>query len=789
MRKWSFKFFDYDLNVATPLKYDVDEWKSFGISFGREEKTSILKSYSAQFTFINEDADYLKNIVKNRNFSARIGLNVYLEGNLYYQCRLELFECKIEYNTFQCPVYVGGFFALLDNEWNVKRTISNRIVIPEHVENGVKYLSASIPDNDFENIRFSGGGYKYEKLLNINAEKIELSKGSQVSIWNDRYQCTGKANFLPIVNNSGDNQLKYFQDTQEATILNNNSEITMKNMFFLSQKRINSGSIEINGSFGQVEWEQGNQNFPQGIDREYQCKAKIIFYLLVYDNWTQDESATWRPAEHSLIAINNIGVAEIASKELDLTGAFYMNDEGKNVMVFFQNGGHYPSTANTEFHFENITFDTSWLKNYSGGHGGYYLGLCASIEVQYLETYFGVNQWTTLALTHNLYAYDSDVKIFMRYNDFHINQSARKICGIRPSVLFKKMVESINGKATPRYDAEGNSLGNYDGDYKLNFDLSALESADSTLTLFSDKMAKGDLELFEAGMMTSLEELCKFIYVNMGLKMCCIYDRLTDTYNISFKSMTDLYTQDEVCELDGKTTRVSISATADEIYSHIKVGYNNLEEAIMGQKEYNALSTFKTEHKERPELAMELFSLYKGGNFDVETIVYSMQGNEDTDVNSDNIFILEVNRIGGRFGNVSKLYPVQYGNINKGLNVGISPKRLLKLHKNEMVSIRQLNFETTTRDADFEYLSIKENTDEDTIGVPKLYSPFTLQVKSAGLIDVLNKIESNPFGLITFKIGGRKYSGYLANVTECVSINPMNEQESEFLLFSKQIPF
>ena len=785
MRKWSFKFYDYDLQKATPLKYDVDEWKSFGISFGREEKTSILKSYSAQFTFINEDADYLKNIVRNRNFAAKIGLNVYLEGQLYYQCRLELFECRIEANVFSCPVYVGGFFALLDNEWNVKRAISNRIVIPEHVENGIKYLSVSIPDNDFENIRFEGGGYKYEKLLNITAEKLELSMATGTSAWirNYQYQCNHKANILPIVNESGDTQLKYFQDTQEAIVLNNSSDITMKNMFFLSQKRANSGSIEINGSFGQVEWEVGN--YPIAIDNEYDIKARITFYLLVYDNWTQDEGAKWRPSEHSLIAINNVGIAEVRTQQLDLKGAIYMNDDGKNVMVLFQHGGHFPSTANTEFHFENITFDTSWLKNHVGGHDGYYLGLCATLEMSYNDN----GNWVNLAFDHNFYAYDSDVKIFMRYDDFKINQAPRKICGIRPSVLFKKMVENINGKATPKYDAEGNSLGNYAGDYKLNFDLSALENADKDLTLFSDKMAKGELELFAGGMMTSMEELSKFIYVLFGLKMCCIYDRLTDTYNISFKSMDDIYTSAEVCELDGKTTRVAISATSDLIYSHIKVGCNNLEEAIMGQKEYNALSTFKTEHKERPELAMELTHLYKCGCFDIETIVYTMQGNEDTDVNSDNIFALEVNRIGGRFGNVSKLYPVQYKDINSGLNVGISPKRLLKLHKKEMVAIRQLNFESSTRDADFEYLSVKENTDEDTIGVQKLYSPFTLQVKSAGLIDVLNKIESNPFGLITFKIGSRKFSGYLANATECVSINPMNESESEFLLFSKNIPF
>lgn len=786
MRKWSFEFYDYDLGIATPLKYDVDEWKSFGVSYGREEKTSILKSYNAQFTFINEDADYLKNIVNNRNFSARIGLNVYLENQLYYQCRLELYECKIDGFTFQCPVYVGGFFALLDNEWNVKRTISNRKEIPAHTDGNVYYAGVSLPDADFEDIRFSGGSYKYQKLLTINADKIEVSKGTEFGV--DTYQCNKKANFLPIVNESGDNKLKYFQETQNATILTDSADVSIKQMFFIADNRKNVGNVVINGNFGRVEWEVGNHNFPSGIDREYQCKVKTIFYLLVYDNWTQDEQAKWKPSSHSLIALNNVGYAEIASSESNMTGAIYMNDEGKNVMVLFQNGGHFPSTADTRVHFEGLTFDTTWLKNYTQGHGGYYLGLCASVEIQYFEPYFSINSWVKLETTHDINAFENDIKVFCNYDNFMINTTARKICGIRPSVLFRKMIDNINGKGA-KYDANGNFIGNYSGDYKLNIDLLVLENADAGLMLFSDTMCKGDLNNFAAGMMTSLEDLCKFIYVNMGLKMCCIYDRLTDTYNISFRTMQDCYTQDEVCELDGKTTRVAINANSEEVYSHVVVGYNNLEECIMGQKEYNTKNTFKTEHKERPQLDFELVSLYKGGCFDIETIVYTMQGNEDTDVNSDNIFVLEVSRFGGRIGILNKVYDVLYKDINKGLNVGISPKRVLKLHKKEMVAIRQLNFETSTRDADFEYLSIKENADEDTIGVQKLYSPFTLQIKSAGLIDVLNKIESNPFGLITFKIGGRKFSGYLANATECVSINPMNEQESEFLLFSKNIPF
>ena len=781
MRKWSFEFYDYDLKVATPLRYDVDEWKSFGISFGREEKTSILKSYNAQFTFINEDADYLKNIVKNRNFSARIGLNIYLETKLYYQCRLELYECKIEGFTFQCPVYVGGLFALLDNEWNVKRTISNRKEIPAHTEGNVYYAGVSLPDADFEDIKFSGGGYKYEKVLEITEDSIEVSRG--VANHTAQFQLQDKANYIPLKNASGDEKLKFFQESTYLSVKNNSQDVTMKQMFVISEARVNAGSIVINGDIGRIRYEISN-NDALIWNKEYDVKLTLNFMLCVYDRYTTDENAKWKPSEHSLIAVNNVGYPELVSKNYtNIKGKVkYDSDTQKYYFIPYYD---YNDVNNPLIHFENISFDTSWISN-TTSKNGYMLALCMSVEMQYY--YSGITPWRSINGSQDLFAEDNNIKVFLTYEDFKINQLSRKICGIRPSVLFKKMIDNINGKGT-RYDANGNFIGNYSGDYNVNIDLSVLENADAGLMLFSDTMCKGDLNNFAAGMMTSLEDLCKFIYVNMGLKMCCIYDRLTDTYNISFKSMEDIYTSAEVCELDGKTTRVAISATSDLIYSHVVVGYNNLEECIMGQKEYNTKNTFKTEHKERPQLDFELVSLYKGGCFDVETIVYTMQGNEDTDVNSDNIFVLEVSRFGGRIGVLNKVYNVQYKDVNKGLNVGISPKRVLKLHKNELTCIRQLNYETSMRDADFEYMNVKENADEDTIGVAKLYSPFTLQIKSSGVIDVLNKIESNPFGLITFKIGGRKFSGYLANATECVSINPMNEQESEFLLFSKNIPF
>ena len=789
MRKWRFEFYDYDLQQATPLKYDVDEWKSFGVSYGREEKTSIVKSYSAQFTFINEDALFLRDIVKSRGFSARIGLNVYIDdlNDLYYQCRLELYECKIFGNTFQCPVYTGGFFALLDNEWSVKRTISNRIEVPKHVEGNVVYNGISYPDNDFENIRFIGGKYKYEKLLNVNADRLELSKAYGMSgtfVAGEENQLRNKANFLPIVNEGDDKRLRFFSDSVNAVVLDNQAEVTTKQMFVLSQSRINAGTIEVNGSIGRLECLSNSNAFDWSGGTEYECKARIVFYLCLYDNFSTSENDKWRPSEHSLLANGNVGYADVSAVEIPLTATCIINDEGNNALVFFQNGGHYPSTADTEVHFSNISFDVSWLKNYVSGHGGYYMGLCATINFYYKDN----GMWVNVGNGAEVISYRNAFNVNMKYVDFMVNPYRRLFSGIRPSVLFRKMVEKINGKATPKYDNDGNSLGNYNGDYKLNIDLSELENADSGIMLFSDTMAKGSLSDKSAGMETSLEDLCRFIYVNFGLKMCCLYDRANDAYNISFKQMSDLYDNSEMLAIDNNTTRVEINANAEVVYSHVKVGYNNIEEAILGLKEYNTLNTFKTEHKERPELSLDLFGVYKGGCFDVETIAHTMQYDDDTNVNSDNILVLEVNRIGDRII-TSKNYNVNYKDVSVGLNCGITPKRLLLLHMNELVAINDLSFETSHRNADFEFLGVAENKNETTAGVVMLYAPFTMSVKGAGLIDVISKMDANPFGYVRIKIGGATYVGYLANDTECVSVNPMNEQATEFYLLVKFIPF
>lgn len=786
MRKWRFEFYDYDLQQAVALKHDIDEWKAFGISYGREQKTSILKSYSAQFTFIKEDADYLKNVIKTRGLSARIGLNVWLSGKVdgqdvrYYSCRLELFDCSIERNMFTCSIYDGNFFALLDNAWSVKHEFSNRIKVPPYTLNGVTYLGISFPDTDFKDINFKGGSYKYEKLLSVNADKLELSKafGMQgASVAGEENQLRNKANFLPVTNTGGDSKLKFFADAVNVNVLDNAADVSQKQMFVISESRMNAGQIDINGSIGRVEcMYQGNQLDMSG-NTEYQCKLRIVFYLCIFDNFATADGEKWRPSQHSLLAVNNTGIAATSAVEIPMTAVGILNDDNQQALVFFQDGGHYPSTADTKLHFSNISFDVSWLKNFRQGHGGYYLGLCCTINSYYYDN----GNWQLIGNGAEVNSYKNAYNISMKYDEFAINPYERTIHAIKPSVLFKKMVEKINGKGK-RYDENGIYVGDYNGDYNLDIDLKALEDAEGGLVLFGDKMARGSVDDIEASMTTSIEDLTRFIYVNLALKLCCTYDRQYDIYNVFFRHVYDCYSEDVSVEL--KDVRgVKVSAYNDCLYTHVEVGYKNLEESILGYKEYNTCNVFSTEHKEKEEHRKDLYSNYKGGCFDVETIVYEMKDTEDTNVNSDNVFMLETEN------GESKLYSVGYDDYSKCLNVGFTPKGILDRHFREFAGINTLKFVSSERVADFKFVMLDESADVDISGVTKLFAPFLIEVESGAYLQMLEDMEQNPFGLVGFKLGNVHFYGYIAEGTDSVQVNPMNEKASSFSLICKVIPF
>ena len=224
MKEWRFK-----LNERT-LLHDILEWREFGITFGREEKTSLIKSYTSQFTFIKEDAEWLKNIVYSQGVNAVVMVKIYsldAFGNsiLEYEGQLNLSTFVDNGHTVSSGVYEGGFFNLLDNNWETEIEIKHdtdgtdlnqdaglltvgeggeEVELPFNWRDIVGGTSVTYPTglNTFEDIKFTGGEYTHNEELGLND--------------NAEYQVTcgnGVDNYLAIKKKGqGNDLLKFFTE-------------------------------------------------------------------------------------------------------------------------------------------------------------------------------------------------------------------------------------------------------------------------------------------------------------------------------------------------------------------------------------------------------------------------------------------------------------------------------------------------------------------------------------------------------------------------------------------------
>ena len=115
MEKYKFTFTDIANSIDYLLKYEPDGWKSYGVNFGREEKLSnVVKSYTNDWLFIKEDADYLRNIVFNaRPRKQKIKLTIsklQLDGwAVQYEGYVDLTQLSWDVNTCSAPITEGGF--------------------------------------------------------------------------------------------------------------------------------------------------------------------------------------------------------------------------------------------------------------------------------------------------------------------------------------------------------------------------------------------------------------------------------------------------------------------------------------------------------------------------------------------------------------------------------------------------------------------------------------------------------------------------------------------------------
>lgn len=793
MRDWLFK-----LNDRT-LKHDIAEWREFGISFGRESKTSLIKSYTSQFTFIKEDAEWLKNIVYTQGCNAVVTVKVYSvdafgNSTLEYEAQLNLSTFVDKGSKVSAGVYEGGFFNLLDNNWETEFEIKEDVVgadlssdvgqfeviegeeveLPFNWQNSIVTMPTGM--NNFEDIKFTGGEYLYNEELGLNDNaEYTITTGNMID------------NFLPIKKKgTGNDLLKYFKEAAQMAVLNNAEQVTKQQCFINSPDKINGGYIEIKGRnactfiFNDI---VNCLDISNGfLNKIKKCRLKFKIKAFLFNEVLGDD--VWRPSQNLLSGAP-------LEMEIDYTYPcrfeFYLYNNLVNYKAIVENvhlqtgygvGGSTqdamrPSVILPPYaeyipeKFNNFFYIDGYLNQYKST--GYFLAISISDIMAYFQSDSESRRYDEQKQI--IIKPNSNFKILYKNPNFKLNVN-RTVYGMRPSEVVHKILTKINNHK-----------------YVLNIDLSELKSkieneADVSLMLCSGQGLRGSKYMaWDNGspiiLKTSIEKLTDFLYKSFGLKMIAVYR--DGIYNISFTKVENTFKDVQMANLDNVKIP-KITPYGKVLYTDVEVGWTN-DEAIFGQYEFNTKNVFKSGNDNLKNNVLSLISEYKGGCMDVETYIHANYNNYQDSKQGDNqIFVLSVYQ-----GSVLRT-TINTPPIIKAINTRLTPKRILRDHNKELASFFYYNpvlkFHLSERNADFTRNNSEyENT--DFICTNPIFIPFVFEVESPATHKLLKQIYANPYGYLSFEIDGVKYMGYLAEEVDAVKVNVMKEKQNTFKLLKK----
>ncbi len=750
MKTWNFYFYDLQTQRTTPLKNEIDEWKSFGINYGREAKTSIVKSYSSGFTFIKEDAFFLKNIVYTRGFNVRIRLDVYkvtsFGEKFEYSGFLDLSQCEIKGKTFNCPIDEGGFYNLLNNTWTDEFEFND----------------------GFKNMLFHGGYYQYVEKLGICKNENE-STNIPITLGNSF------TNFLPLKKISeGNKKLKFFNEAKEKSIQGNGTGVTDSQCFIVSENKVNGGRLvcDFKEDLGTIILNDYAPMSNIDVANLATINGYLLFYI--YNDVGVEE---WKVRENLLSGV------ELSKKTTFFSEKVKVNRSERKVFI--------KDIYNTQDISEQDI--TGYLSQYQ--MKGYKVAVALRItDIQFhkMNKVSGAYDYIDKMNVNEADFIPSENFIIWYRNDaFSINQWS-SVHGIYPSDLFIKFIDKINTG------------------YRLGINLNLLKEMEKCLICSGTTLLGSINDCREnnvnSSITTTLEQLIDFIYKVYGLKFIC---RFKDgIYQLKFVKIEDCYQNIKIEEFTN-FAELSINSYTEVMYTSIKVGYKNNNDVIFGLHEFNTTNNFKTGNIELVSKELDLQSPYTAGALDVETFIYENNGIfDDTKDGSNQIYVIEVPKREAEQPTVevtfsSGMFTLQEPRIKRSLklrnvisvinnekikstiNTYFTPKRILQRHERELSSFlfkqKKLTFISSEKNADFTFEGINEKEDV-VLTDNEIFIPFVLDVKIPAVYSLIEKIEKEPLGYFLINMGGSKYKGYIANGTDAVSVNPMNEQASTLKL-------
>ncbi|WP_148477711.1 hypothetical protein [Parabacteroides johnsonii] len=267
-------------------------------------------------------------------------------------------------------------------------------------------------------------------------------------------------------------------------------------------------------------------------------------------------------------------------------------------------------------------------------------------------------------------------------------------------------------------------------------------------------------------------------------KACLGYYYKIEGKKVIFCHLTELYDPETVKELE-YVNGLDISIDNSLIYSGVDVGYEKKDyDEINGRDEFHVKNSFSTGISINDNI-YKLISPYRADCYGIEFLAQKRDEETKDDSSDNDLFFvdaisvldpstssikLKLNRQGDRPSGV--LFP------SSVFNIAYSPRRMLLANK-DILSSCTSRLEFTASEGNADAVLWRESEKSPVVLDSRYFRVETLKVETIGL---------SPFpvlydGLISFNYNGKKYTGYVSDITELLG----KRQTTEYTLICKKI--
>lgn len=356
------------------------------------------------------------------------------------------------------------------------------------------------------------------------------------------------------------------------------------------------------------------------------------------------------------------------------------------------------------------------------------------------------------------FSFDTDNRFSFTYN---YRKEATQVLCLRPFYVFNELIKKItNGK----YSATSTLL---NGDAANT----VLTSGDAVRGFVKGSPQEYDGPVIKTSLNDFIDSYNVPYNIGLGVRKTAVIERKAAFFNNTV-----------VAGLGG-VANLQITPALDHIFNTVKIGYPDQNyDDVNGRSEFNTTHVYTTPIT-RVAKELTLQSIYRADAFGIEFTRINLENRTTTDSSSDDsVFMVVIN-------NALQLSRPAYSSItgvvnNTIFNTELSPKNSLYEHGNyiriglDKLEAGYLKYQSNSSknaglSTTLNGVTVTEKADVQiaTLATP-LFLPHIFQFDTEVPMNIVDLIETDPFGLFSFEWESRTYTGFILEASQQPAMNP-----------------